>query len=238
MLAQDVMTRAVLTVGPDATLVEAANRMLDAHVSGLPVVDAGGRLVGILSEGDLLRRAETGTARRHSGWAELFLGPGRLAGEYVHAHARTVHDLMTETPLTVTEDTKLSDVVDLMERRRIKRVPVVRGHALVGVVSRADVVRALLTKLSAVPPADEADAATDDATIRDAVRRELALSKWVNAHNVSVYVNAGVVTLEGVLFNEAIRPALRVAAENTPGVKSVQDRMVWVEPVTGAALGA
>jgi CBS domain-containing protein len=234
MRAQDVMTRAVLSVAPDATLVEAARRMLDAHVSALPVVDAGGTLVGILSEGDLLRRAETGTARRHSGWAELFLGPGRLADEYVHAHARTVHDLMTDAPLTVTEDATLSDVVDLMQRRHIKRVPVLRGQALVGVVSRADIVRALVARLGA---ADKAEGA-DDATICRALRSELALSKWANAHNVSVQVAAGVVTLGGVLFNEAIRPAIRVAAENTPGVRRVEDRMVWVEPVTGAALGA
>jgi CBS domain-containing protein len=238
MRAQDVMNRAVLTVAPDATLVVAARRMLDAHISALPVVDAGGKLVGILSEGDLLRRAETGTARRHSGWAELFLGPGRLAGEYVHAHARAVHDLMTETPLTVTEDTALSDVVTLMERHHIKRVPVMRGEALVGLVSRADIVRALVGKLSAAPEARAAGEGAADTTICDAVRRELAASKWVNAHNVLVRVDAGVVTLEGVLFNEAIRPALRVAAENTPGVIGVLDRMVWVEPVTGAALGA
>jgi CBS domain-containing protein len=235
MRAQDIMTRTVLTVGPDATLLEAATRMLEAHVSALPVVDAGGKLVGILSEGDLLRRAETGTARRHSGWAELLLGPGRLADEYVHAHARTVHDLMTDTPLTVTEDSALSDVVDLMQRRHFKRVPVVRGEALVGVVSRADIVRALVARLGAEP---NAAALVDDAAIRAAVEREFAASKWVNALNICVSVHEAVVTLEGALFNEAIRPALRVAAENTPGVKSVVDRMVWVEPVTGAALGA
>jgi CBS domain-containing protein len=234
MLAKDVMTRAVLTVGPDASLVEAANRMLDAHISGLPVVDAAGKLVGVLSEGDLLRRAETGTEPRHSGWLELFLGPGRLATEYVHAHARTVHDVMTDTPITVTEDTPLPEIVKLMEKRRIKRVPVLRGEALVGVVSRADIVRLLVEKLSAAPPV----AAVSDSAIRDAVGKELSQSKWANAHNVSVLVDNGVVTLEGVLFNEAIRPALRVAAENTAGVRRVEDHMVWVEPVTGAALGA
>jgi CBS domain-containing protein len=233
MLAQDAMTRAVLTVAPDAALIDAATRMLEAHVSALPVVDTGGKLVGILSEGDLLRRTETGTEAHHAGWVELFLGPARLATEYVHTHARTVRDVMTEAPVTVTEDTPLADVVKLMERRRIKRVPVMRGDALVGVVSRSDLVRLLVQK-SAAPTTTIAN----DAAIHDAICNELAQSRWANAHNVTVDVHEGVVTLEGVLFNEALRPALRVVAENTTGVKSVEDHMVWVEPVTGASLGA
>jgi CBS domain-containing protein len=233
MLAQDAMTRTVITVAPETTLLAAATHMLDAHVSGLPVVDTDGKLVGILSEGDLLRRCETGTERRHAGWVELFLGPGRLATEYVHTHARTVRDIMTESPVTVGEDAELADVVTLMERRHIKRVPVMRGAALVGMISRADLVRLLVQKIGSFP-----QSAADDTAIRDALRAELMDTKWANAHNVSVSVHQGVVTLDGVLFNEALRPALRVAAENTPGVKDVEDNMVWVEPVTGAALGA
>jgi len=233
MLAQDAMSRTVITVAPETTLLAAATHMLDAHVSGLPVVDAAGKLVGILSEGDLLRRCETGTERHHAGWVELFLGPGRLATEYVHAHARTVRDIMTESPITVTEDTELGDVVALMERRHIKRLPVMRGTVLVGMVSRADLVRLLVRKISVTP-----QTAVDDGAIRDAIRTELQDSKWANAHNVSVSVHNGVVRLDGVLFNEALRPALRVAAENVPGVTQVEDNMVWVEPVTGAALGA
>jgi len=233
MLAQDAMTHTPITVAPETTLLAAATHMLDAHVSGLPVVDAAGKLVGILSEGDLLRRCETGTERHHAGWVELFLGPGRLAAEYVHTHARTVRDIMTESPITVSEDTELGDVVAIMERRHIKRLPVMRGTALVGMVSRADLVRLLVKKIAASP-----QAASDDAAIRNALRAELEDTKWANAHNVTVSVHDGVVSLDGVLFNEALRPALRVAAENTQGVTEVEDNMVWVEPVTGAALGA
>jgi CBS domain-containing protein len=233
MLAKDAMTSTVITVAPETTLLAAATHMLDAHVSGLPVVDETGKLVGVLSEGDLLRRCETGTERRHAGWVELFLGPGRLATEYVHAHARTVRDIMTESPITVTEDTELGDVVAIMERRHIKRLPVMRGTALVGMVGRADLVRLLVRKISVAP-----QTAVDDGDIRDAIRAELQDTKWANAHNVSVLVHNGVVSLDGVLFNEALRPALRVAAENVPGVTEVEDNMVWVEPVTGAALGA
>jgi CBS domain-containing protein len=233
MLAKDAMTLTPITVAPETTLLAAATHMLDAHVSGLPVVDAAGKLVGILSEGDLLRRCETGTERHHAGLVELFLGPGRLAAEYVHTHARTVRDIMTESPVTVSEDTDLGDVVAIMERRHIKRLPVLRGTDLVGMVSRADLVRLLVKKIAAAP-----QAASDDAAIRNALRAELEDTKWANAHNVTVSVHDGVVSLDGVLFNEALRPALRVAAENTQGVTEVEDNMVWVEPVTGAALGA
>jgi osmotically-inducible protein OsmY len=134
----------------------------------------------------------------------------------------------------VTEDTPLDDVVTLMEKRHIKRVPVVRGDALVGLVSRADLVRALAEKLNAPAPAG----VVSDEAIETALVAELTNSKWANSHNVTVSVRDGVVSLDGVIFNEAIRPALRVAAENTPGVKSVEDHMAWVEPVTGTALGA
>jgi CBS domain-containing protein len=181
-----------------------------------------------------LRRCETDTEARHSGWLDLLLGPGRLASEYVRSHGRTVRDVMTESVISVTEDTPLADIVKLMERRHIKRVPVTRGEALVGLVSRADIVRVLAAKLNATHPGGD----VTDAAIETAVTAELAHARWANAHNVTIRVNAGVVTLEGVIFNEAVRPALRVAAENTPGVKEVEDHMVWVEPVTGATLGA
>ena len=235
MRAQDIMTRTVTTARPDTKLVDLANRMVAERISGLPVVDAGGKLVGVVTEGDLLRRCETGTEAQHGGFFALFRGPGRLADEYVRSHGRTVADVMTTDVLSVTEDTELADIVDMMIKRHIKRVPVVQGDALVGLVSRADIVRQLATKLNAQqPPAHP----VDDATIAHAVRTELANAKWANAHNVIVSVNAGVVSLEGVIFNESIRDALRVAAENTEGVTKVEDHMVWVEPVTGAALGA
>ena len=234
MLARDVMTRAVATVRPDTNLAEVATRMVADHISGLPVVDDAGRLMGVITEGDLLRRWETGTEAHHAGWIDLLLGPGRLANDYVRSHGRTVRDVMTETVVSVSEDTPLADVVKLMEKRNIKRVPVMRGEALVGLVSRADLVRALAQKLNAAVPAG----AVCDTAIETALVAELTNAKWANSHNVTVSAHDGVVTLDGVIFNEAIRPALRVAAENTPGVKAVEDHMVWVEPVTGTALGA
>jgi len=234
MIAADIMTRTVCTVHPDTTLAELAARMVENHISGMPVVDDAGKLAGVVTEGDLLRRAETGTEPHHNGFMDLILGPGRLATDYVRARGRRVRDVMTANVIAVREDTPLAEVVNLLQKKHIKRVPVTRGEALVGVVSRADLVRLLAGKLAA----PGAGAPQDDAHITDAICHELHAARWANAHNVSVAVKDGVVSLEGVIFNEAVRPALRVAAENTAGVKRVEDRMVWVEPVTGAALGA
>jgi CBS domain-containing protein len=234
MLAQDVMTRTVAAVHADTPLAEAVSLLVDRHISGLPVVDSNAHLVGMLTEGDLLRRIETDTEKTHSGWLGLLLGPGHLATEYVHAHGRTVRDVMTDNPVSVTEETTLADIVTLMEKRHFKRVPVVRDGALVGLVSRSDIVRLLGKRLNA----ERQTAALSDDAILAAVTHELGNARWANCHNVSAKVQDGVVSLEGVIFNEAVRPALRVAAENSPGVKRVEDHLVWVEPVTGAALGS
>ncbi len=234
MRAQDIMTRTVSTVRPATKLAELANKLVAEHVSGMPVVDDEGKLVGVVTEGDLLRRCETGTEAQHGVWFSLFRGPGRLADEYVRSHGRTVGDVMTQDVISVDENAELTDVVTLMTKRHIKRVPVLRDGKMVGLVSRADLVRVLAAKLNEIPTAEN----MDDSAIETAASQELGNAKWANAHNVTVHVKDGVCCLEGVIFNESVRDALRVAAENTPGVKAVEDHMVWVEPVTGAALGA
>jgi len=145
MRAGDVMTQKVISVGPDATAVRAVDLMLNHRISGLPVVDSNARIVGIITEGDFLWRAELGTQRRRSRWLEFLIGPGRLASEYVHTHGRKVSELMTPDPYTITEETPLEEVVQTMEKRRIKRLPVVRKGQLVGIVSRANLLQALAT---------------------------------------------------------------------------------------------
>ncbi|MEJ0046655.1 MAG: CBS domain-containing protein [Rhodospirillales bacterium] len=173
---------------PDTKIAEVAARMVADRISGLPVVDDDGRLMGIVTEGDLLRRFETGTEKPHSGWLDLLLGPGRLADDYVRSHSRTVRDVMTETVVTVTEDTPLADIVKLIERRHIKRVPVVRGDALVGLVSRADIVRLLAETLKKEQPPQN----VSDTAIETALVAELTQAKWANSHNVTVAVRDGV----------------------------------------------
>ena len=147
MNAADVMTRNTLSVGPDASVLEAIRLMVDNHVSGLPVIDERGQLVGILTEGDLLRRGETGTERHRPRWLEILMGPGRLASEYVRTHGRKVDEIMTREPVSVTPKTLLDEIVELMERHRIKRVPVIEGERLVGIVSRADFLHAIARRI-------------------------------------------------------------------------------------------
>jgi CBS domain-containing protein len=230
MKASDVMSRNILSVARDATIAEAIRLMLDNQISGLPVIDAG-RLVGILTEGDLLRRSETGTERHRPRWLEILMGPGRLAGEYVRTHGRKVGEIMTRDLVSVTPDTPLDEIVALMERRRVKRVPVLDGDAPVGIVSRADLLRALARTLDEQPVA----VAGDD-EIRERILAELAKVSWVPRDGLTITVADGAVGLDGVILDEKEREALRVAVENVPGVRAVEDRLVWVEPVSGTII--
>lgn len=232
MNAGDVMTRPAVTLRQGASLAEAVGLMLGSGISGLPVVDEGGRLVGVLTEGDLLRRIEVGTGERHrSAWWTFLRGPGLNADEYVRSHSRRVADLMTRDPVTATEGTPLDRVVELMERKRIKRLPVVRGEEVVGVVGRADLLRALRAALGAVR-----DGRADDAAVLERLRVELGAQSWFSARNISIGVKDGVVALEGIVGDERTRAALRVAAQNASGTDEVRDGLVVVDPATGMVL--
>src|SRR6516225_3241685 len=138
MRAHQIMTRRVVTVKPETTILEAANLMLHHHVSGLPVVDAAGKLVGIVSEGDFIRRSEIGTGRKRGRWLKFILGPGKTATDFVHKHGRKISEIMVPSPITITEDTPIEEIVDLMEKNNVKRLPVLRDDKLVGIVSRAN----------------------------------------------------------------------------------------------------
>jgi CBS domain-containing protein len=231
MKAADVMTRTIITVRPQTSLAEAVKRMLENGVSGLVVVDERERVVGILSEGDLLRRAETQTERRRPHWLELLLGPRRLAHEFVRAHGRVIEEVMSPEVITVEEDTPLVEIVELFEERGIKRVPVLRDEELVGIVTRADLLRALLDALAAQPQEP-----ADDEAIRAQLAAEIAKAAWLPREGIVVAVKDGIVTLEGVILDAKEGEALRVIAENVPGVKAVRDRLVWVEPVSGSVV--
>jgi hypothetical protein len=197
------------------------------------VIDEAGQLVGILTEGDLLRRGETGTERQRPRWLEILLGPGRLASEYVRTHGRKVDDIMTREPVSVAPEAPLDEIVELMERHRIKRVPVIEGDKLVGIVSRADFLRALARRLDA-----QTAAAVGDDQIRERILAELAKVSWVPRDGIEIAVENGVVNLNGVILDENEREALRVAAENVPGVRAVEDHLVWVEPMSGTIIDA
>jgi CBS domain-containing protein len=227
MQVRDVMTRKVISVNDGDSILAAARLMLQNRISGLPVVDTGGNLVGVVTEGDFLRRGELGTQRSRPAWLEFLLGAGRLAKEYVHAYGRKVSEIMTADPVFVDEDDTLQTVVELMERRRIKRLPVMRDGRLVGIVSRANLVRAV------VGLAHNTQRPAGDDAIRTEVLQAIREQPW--AAQVKVGVKGGIVELSGVILDDHERAACIVAAENIAGVKEVHDHLVWVEPMSGVA---
>ena len=231
MKASDVMTSDVISADPDATVLQAARYMLQHHISGLPVIDKTGALVGILSEGDFLRRRETHTDRRPSRWLEFLMGPGKLAADYTHTHGSKVSEVMTTKMHTISEDTPLEKIVEMMERYRIKRVPVLRGKKVVGIVTRANLMHAMVSLARGEPKA-----ATSDAAIRQELLSELKSEKWALASMINVVVRGGVVELWGMIVDDRQREALIVAAENVRGVKEVKDHLTWVEPTSGVVI--
>jgi CBS domain-containing protein len=231
MKAKDVMTSPVVSVEPDASIWQAVRIMLQRHISGLPVIDQKGALVGIVTEGDFLRRAETGTQRRRPRWLEYLIGPGRLADEYTRSRGRKVSEIMTAEPVTISKDTPLDEIVRLMEKRQIKRLPVVRDQQVVGIVSRANLVHALASVARDIRPASPGDQA-----IRDRILAELASQSWAPVALVDVQVRDGVVELWGMITDERERKAIVVAAENAPGVKAVNDHLTWVDAISGMVL--
>jgi CBS domain-containing protein len=230
MKARDVMTRNVISIAPDASVLEALRLMLQHKISGLPVVDGSGSVLGIVTEGDFLRRAETGTERKRPRWLELLLGSGPLARDYVRSHARRVDEVMTHDVETVAEDAQLGDIVTLMEKHRIKRVPVVRDGRIVGIVSRANLLRALAGVAAEIPAGPQSDE-----TIREGVLAELGRQSWGPRNLIDVIVRNGVVELWGAVVEPDQRNAARVAAETVPGVRAVKSHIVWIEPMSGMA---
>jgi len=232
MRAHQIMTRPVITVTPEATIVEAANLMLQKHVSGLPVVEAAGKIVGIVSEGDFIRRSEIGTQRKRGRWLRFILGPGKSASDFVHEHGRKVSEVMTKSPLTITEDTALEEIVELMEKNNVKRLPVIRGDKVVGIVSRANLLQAVASLAREVP-----DPTADDDHIRNRVIDAMEKNDWC-PFGLSVIVKDGIVHLSGVITEERSRQAAVVAAETVQGVKQVHDHLCWVDTMSGMYLNS
>jgi CBS domain-containing protein len=229
----EVMTPHAITVSPSDSVANAIRLMLEKRISGLPVVDGQGNLVGMVTEGDLLRRSEIGTAMHHAHWLEFLLSPGRLAGEYAHAHGRRVDAVMTRDVVVTSEDTPLGDVVRLMEQHRIKRLPVMRDGKVIGIVSRANLLHALAALVDS-----GATAASSDTTIRGRILNEVALQPWGPSRTINVVVRDGNVNLWGTIYDERERQALQAIAENVPGVKQIHDHLICFEPLSGFVVSA
>jgi CBS domain-containing protein len=221
MKAKDVMTHCLVSITPDAPIGDAIARMISHQVSGMPVIAPDGALVGMVTEGDFLRRTEMHTEAPRRRWLELLQGPGSEASEYVRSHGATVRDVMSSRPVAVDPETPLSKVVDLMEEHAIKRIPVLEDGRVVGIVSRADLVTALGTYL--VKP-KKAATAGDDA-IRRSIMAEMKKQPWCPIQSLTVRVRNGFVHVSGVVFDERQRRALHVLVENIPGVKGIQERV-------------
>jgi CBS domain-containing protein len=232
MRAHQIMTRPVISVTPETTIADAANTMLQKHVSGLPVVDAAGKLVGIISEGDFIRRSEIGTQRKRGRFLKFILGPGQQAADFVHEHGRKIAEIMTPEPLTIGEDTPLEEIVRLMEKNGVKRLPVTRGDKIVGIVSRANLLQAVASLAREIP-----DPTADDDHIRNRVIDALAKNDWC-PFGLSVVVRDGIVHLSGVITEERSRQAAVVAAENVTGVNKVHDHLCWVDTMSGMYLNS
>jgi CBS domain-containing protein len=232
MRAHQVMTRPVITAAPETPIVDAANTMLQRHVSGLPVVDKAGHLVGIISEGDFIRRSEIGTQRRRGRFLKFILGSGKEATDFVHEHGRKVAEIMTPDPLTINEDTDLERIVELMEKNGVKRLPVMRGDKLVGIVSRSNLLQAVASVAREIP-----DPTADDDHIRNRVIDVLEKNNWC-PFGLNVMVRDGIVHLSGVITEERSRQAAIVGAENVAGVKKVHDHLCWVDTMSGMYLNS
>lgn len=220
MLARDVMISPVITVKPSTTVEEVAKLFLDKKISAAPVLDDTGKLVGIVSEADLLHRVEAGTERHRSWWLTALIDSDRLAAEFVKAHARSVSDVMTRSVITATPQTPLHEVATSMEKNGIKRLPILENGQLVGIVSRANLLQAVASarRLLEMTPSDKA--------IRESILSSLKAQPWGHLSILNVTVSDGVVDLWGVAESNTQRKAIKVAAESTPGVCAVNDNLI------------
>lgn len=222
MQARDIMSRHVVTIDGNASVMDAINLMLSHHISGLPVLGSDGKLIGILSEGDFVRRVEIGTQKKHRRLLSLLVGDDQEALDYLRQHGKNVSQIMTADPVTVPEDTPIEDIARLMERQRVKRLPVMRGDELVGIVSRADFMTAI-----ADASIREFGISATDRDIKAAVIAALSKAPW-RPCALNVTVHDGVVSLRGHVRSSNAHKATIAAVENVSGVKRVDDRLTRI----------
>jgi CBS domain-containing protein len=220
MNASDVMVTAVITVGPDASVQDVANLLLQHRISAVPVVAGTGEILGIVSEGDLINRPESETRHRKSWWLDALASNESLAAEYVRSHSRQVTDVMTREVITAAPETPVAEVAALLERNRIKRVPIVKNGKIVGIVSRANLLQGLASLKDKSP-----QVRPDDSALRERIMRKLEGEPWARPALISVTVQDGTVDLWGIVESQAEKKAVHVLAEGTPGVRAVTDHL-------------
>ena len=230
MQAKDVMTANVISVAPETSVDAIAALLLDRNISAVPVVDADNQMLGIVSEGDLVHRVAGDSERRGSWWLGLMASRKEQAAEFTKTHGRSAEDIMTRDVVTVGEETPVADIARLLEQKRIKRVPVIRDHKLVGIVSRANLLHAL-----AASQQEMAAPSSDDRSIRETLVAVLESKVWLSRGISNITVINGAVEIWGWVESDRERQAINVAAENTAGVTSVTDHLGSLPPwVSGA----
>jgi CBS domain-containing protein len=225
MNAMDVMVSPVITIKPDDTVAKAVDLFAKHDISALPVVDGNNAVVGIVSEADLVHREEIGTEVQRAWWLEAVTPASTLAKEFAKSHGRRIDEVMSTRVVSASEDTPLAEIATLLERHRIKRVPILRTGKLVGIVSRANLIQALASAQNATN-ANTSTSANDDRAIRLDVLDRLVGKPWTQFGERNVIVRDGVVHLWGLVSSEAERKALTALAEEVPRVVRVSDEMI------------
>jgi CBS domain-containing protein len=219
------MTRPVIAIPADATVYAAAEALVGAGISAAPVVDADGRMLGIVSEADLMNRPEIGTVPAKSWLQRLLADDAVLSRDYVRSHSHHVTDVMTRDVITADEHTDLADIAALMQRHRVKRIPILRDGKIVGIVARSNLLQGLLSRETR-----PVEGTASDDSLRQSVSQELARQPWASHPAANVIVDKGVVHLWGHVDTRSAREAMRVAAENVPGVRRVVNNLTIVTP--------
>jgi len=230
MKASDIMASNVVSVGASATIQDVAKLLFDKHISAVPVVSEKGELLGIVSEGDLLRRAEVGTEKHRSWWLEVLTSKDALADEFVKSHAQKVTDVMTHNVITAGPDATLGEIATLLEKNGIKRVPVVKAGKVIGIISRANLIQALASIATPALP----DVKADDTSVRERILAQFKAQPWTKPWLLNVVVHDGIVDLWGVVDSQAEKRAVRVATETIPGVRLVNDNLQMWSAIHGA----
>ncbi len=220
MLAQEVMTKDVITVGPDTTVGEIAALLVRHRISAVPVVAAENRVIGIVSQTDLANRSETDTEKRRKWWLDIFADADAKAREYVKSHGRKAKDIMTRFVISVPPRASMAEVADLLDTHRIRQVPVMEDGKLLGMISRTDLVRKL-AEVAVVAPA----ARPDSGTLQKAIWQRIHEQTWLKSAYVSVSTKDGIVELWGAVDSDQQRQALRVLVEGVAGVQRVEDHV-------------
>jgi CBS domain-containing protein len=220
MQAAEVMETHVVSVRPDTPVSDVARTLLSHKISAVPVIGKDGNLAGIVSEGDLIRRVETGTERHRSWWLRQLTTNEKLALDYVKSHARHAGEIMTHPVVTASESTTLAEIADLFEKNNIKRVPITKNGKITGIVGRADLLRVLAELHETATPAT-----ADDAAIQKEIMRQLSAEPWFSSTMVEISVRDAAVKIDGLVNSHELREAIVVAAENVPGVRTINDRM-------------